>query len=213
MISLRKTTPALALFFAARLLCDRTASANGRFPRAERLLESPTDPNQLYLAATYGLLHTEDRGRHWHLVCEAAFSLQPFFTGDPLLALAGDESLLVDVQNGLSVSRDRGCDWRPSLGFSTTSQQWFPDFTVAASPGRPIYVVTATVSDGGAPDFRLQKSTDNGATWNAMGARLPAYAVLTVEVDPTNPRHIYATGLADASDAPNTGLFLVSTDE
>jgi hypothetical protein len=59
----------------------------------------------------------------------------------------------------------------------------------------------------------LQKSTDNGATWNAIGARLPAYAVLTVEVDPTNPRHIYATGLADASDAPNTGLFLVSSDE
>ena len=35
---------------------ERPALANGRFPRAQRLLEDNGNPERLVLAATYGLL-------------------------------------------------------------------------------------------------------------------------------------------------------------
>src|SRR6185436_9479453 len=94
--------------------------ANGRFPRAERLVENRNDPNQIDLAATYGLLATSDRGRTWHHICEASFSLQDTYLGDPILDLTGNQSLLVGVQARLNVSRDGGCQWTQVLGGGTT---------------------------------------------------------------------------------------------
>jgi hypothetical protein len=212
MTSVGRATSILTVLCAA-VLVPAAASANGRFPRAERLLESPTDPNKLYLAATHGIVVTEDRGHNWRLVCDAAFSFLPYYTGDPLLSLTGDESLLVGVQAALSISRDRGCDWKVSLGLSCASKAWFTDFTVAPSAGHPIYVVATTFPDGGPPESRLQKSIDDAATWQPIGNPLPAFWVLSLEVDPTNPHHLYATGLTDGTDHPDTGIFMVSIDE
>src|SRR5437764_1290449 len=110
-----KTTCVASAFIGASVLFASTALANGRFPRAERLIESPTDPNTLYIAATFGILVTSDRGKNWYYVCENAFSFQDMYTGDPVLSLTGDESLLVGVQNGLNISHDRGCDWKQAL--------------------------------------------------------------------------------------------------
>ena len=56
-----------------------SASANGRFPRAQRVFETPGRPERLVIQATYGLLFTEDRGKNWSYACDAAFSFQnPF---------------------------------------------------------------------------------------------------------------------------------------
>src|SRR6476619_4393781 len=94
---------------------SRGAMANGRFPRAEHLVESPSDANKLYLSATYGLLATNDRGRNWYHVCESAFAFQTMYTGDPVFGLTGNESLLIGVQSNVSVSTDGGCDWKQTL--------------------------------------------------------------------------------------------------
>jgi hypothetical protein len=47
---------------AAATLASGEASANGRFPRAERLLQDPFDASHLILGATFGLLVTRDTG-------------------------------------------------------------------------------------------------------------------------------------------------------
>ena len=38
------------------------------------------------MAATFGLLVTEDRGKNWYTICEQAFALR-FLEGDPLLEI------------------------------------------------------------------------------------------------------------------------------
>src|SRR6266511_3800152 len=99
-----KTSAALTTAMAT-MIAATSASANGRFPRAERLIEHPSDPNTLYLAATYGLLVTHDRGCSWYHVCESAFAYLMQYTGDPILTLASDGALVVGTQSNVTVSR------------------------------------------------------------------------------------------------------------
>src|SRR5215831_15359684 len=91
------------VFGAAVLFLSSAAQANGRFPRAQRLVEDPNNANRLALAATFGLVITSDRGRNWYHVCEAGFSGQATYNGDPLLAVIPGGPFLVDVQSNLSM--------------------------------------------------------------------------------------------------------------
>ena len=82
------------------VLASGYANANGRFPRAQRLLEDPRDPGRLVLGATYGLLVTADRGASWRYVCEAAY---------------GERDLSVDALTALSA---KARCWPGSIGVS-----------------------------------------------------------------------------------------------
>jgi hypothetical protein len=189
---------------AATMMFSATANANGRFPRAMRLVEDSVDPNRLSLAATFGMVVTSDRGKNWYHICESAFSLQDTYNGDPLLSVLPSGGLLVDVQSSLNVSNDRGCAWTPTLGSST---QTIADFTVSpSSPNLVIAVVTSFA--GGIATTRLQQSTDGGVTWAVVGTPLPVPLVYTVDVDHADPTHIYATGLSSTG----AGVFLSSTN-
>ncbi|HKQ70831.1 MAG TPA: hypothetical protein VJT73_15900 [Polyangiaceae bacterium] len=183
---------------------ERESLANGRFPRAQRLIESPTDANRLTIAATYGLLTTSDRGKTWYHVCETAFSFNDMYTGDPLLGLTNDESLLLSAESTISVSHDRGCQWTSTFG---SAEQSVIDFSQASSNRNDVVAVVATYQNNTTVN-RLQESTDGGATWKAIGAALPVRQVYTVDLDPKDPTHIYATGL----DASEMGVFLTSVD-
>src|SRR5262245_425109 len=73
----RLSRSALRAFGTASLLLATplvasTAWGNGRFPRAQRLVESATDPKLLALYGTYGLIVSSDSGGTWNHVCEAA---------------------------------------------------------------------------------------------------------------------------------------------
>src|SRR3954467_13313133 len=162
----------LALALAAAATCvSGVAFANGRFPRAERLVEAPGDPDRLVLAATYGLLTTRDRGASWRYVCEKAFSLQDIaFLGDPLVDFSGGD-LFAGVQSSLNVSRDDGCRFDRSLA---DPHQIVEDFTIVRASGALLAIVQAT--DG--TSSHLDESTDRGVTWNAVGGALPANVVL-----------------------------------
>ena len=49
-------------------------------------------------------------------------------------------------------------------------------------------------------------------TWKPIGTPLPLAQLNTVDVDPTDPTHIYATGLSATTDELNTGVFVSSTN-
>jgi hypothetical protein len=200
----------LPVSLAATVLAS-TASANSRFPRAERLIENPADSNKLYLAATYGLMVTSDRGMNWYHVCEAAFSFQTGYTGDPVVMLTGAGSLLASSQSSLQVSTDEGCDWKQTLMGPASPKQTYFDFTISPSAGHTIITVSTSYETAG-PVNTLQESTDNGLTWKAVGTPLPVVVLNTVDVDPTNPAHVFATGLTTADDTPDSGVFLESMD-
>src|SRR5579864_8846068 len=95
----------LILAVVACLFHSTTVFANGRFPHSRRLLEDPSDPRHLLLAATYGILTTWDRGQHWYDFCEALFAGDSAYISDPLVDLVGGSgdagtplAALVDVQ-------------------------------------------------------------------------------------------------------------------
>src|SRR5258708_366690 len=179
------------------------ARANSRFPRAQHLVESPSDPNRLTIAATFGLLTTSDRGKNWYHICETAFSLQDNLNLDVLLALTADESMVVGVQSSLNVSHDHGCQWATSL---QAPKQTIADFTVAKSNANTVVAVITTYVDGGTINV-INESVDGGKTWKTVGTPLPAQFLYSIDVDPKDPTHIYATGLSKGA-----GVFLYSSD-
>jgi len=166
------------------------------------LLEDPTNPNGLALAATYGILTTADRGGSWYHVCEASFADLQTYTGDPLLDFTNDGLLLVGVQSTLNASRD-GCEWRPTLGGGGST--YVVDYTVVRAELATVVALVANYHDG-TVDFSLWKSTDGAENWNLLGA-VPAENAYTLDVDPADPTRIYVTTLDN-----NVGQLLRSND-
>ncbi len=185
------------------ILSSTPAFANGRFPRAERLIENPGDANQLAIAGTYGILTTSDRGRSWYHVCEASFSLKDGYLGDPLLDVRSDQSWWVGVQTSLNISRDRGCNWKSVLRGDSV---FVIDDTFAKTEPSVAFALLANY-EGGAITYSLQQSNDDGTTWTVVGQNIPAETVYTIDVDPRDATHLYATALVD-----DIGRFLSSTD-
>jgi hypothetical protein len=96
------------LVLSGAILSAPSAFANGRFPRAQRLIESATDTNLLALYGTYGLVVTTDAGKSWSHVCEAATGT---YTGeDPLLEILPDGKIVANAQAALVRSGKSWCD-------------------------------------------------------------------------------------------------------
>jgi hypothetical protein len=183
------------------------AHANGRFPRAQRLVEDPGDANHLLLAATFGLVTTTDRGQNWYEDCEASFAGDDTYSGDPILERVAGGALVVDVQSEINRSAD-GCGWVPTLGSSqTAATETFEDFAVDHT-GTTI-VALATHLASGVTTIHVEQSTDAGATWAQVGTAVPASLVYTIDLDPTDTSHLFVTGL---SPADGSGVLLSSND-
>jgi MYXO-CTERM domain-containing protein len=186
------------------------ARANGRFPRGEHVIEYPSDPNRLLLAATYGLLNTSDGGKNWYYVCESAFSLEPMtpgYTGDPLLAVTADDSLLADVQSRITRSSDAACNWAKAF---EESGKAVDDIAVAPSNRNIVVALVRTVATSA---IQVYESTDSGTTWAPIGTPLTTIKLgTTIDVDPKDPTHLMVTGLTDFTPDVDTGAFLNSTN-
>ena len=183
------------------------ALANGRFPRAQQLLEDPAEPAHLILAATYGLLVTEDRGRHWHYVCEAAYG-EPDLTADALLGLTEQGALLAGIYSGVSRALRSPCELQRTLG--QNNREAVPDFAVVrAHAGQVVAIFTRLLPDGSF-EHQLYRSQDDGVTWQAVGELLPALlrTPLTVDVAPSDENRVYLSGL----DVDGAGVLLRSDD-
>src|SRR5258706_9450357 len=149
-----------ALWATAFLAAPSSALGNGRFPRSERLLENAGDPRALTLAATYGILRTKDGGSSWYHLCEASFSLEDAYLGDPIVDFTTGGTMLVGVQTSLNLSRDDGCDWTVALGDATT----FVVDQAVAKTGPPWIVALIGTFENGAIVYSLRQSNDEGRT-------------------------------------------------
>jgi hypothetical protein len=183
--------------------------ANGRFPRAQRVIETPSHPEKLVIAATYGLLVTEDRGTNWSYVCDAAFTFQTQFASDVVLGLTANGSMLLGVQKSVTRSTDRGCDFTKVLEPPGSSS--IDDFTMTAT-NRDEVLALFTTFENGKNTIRLQESKDGGQTWTVIGAPIPGGLAYTIDVDPTNAQHIYVTAANLTLDPNEPALFITSSD-
>ena len=196
-----------ASLLTAALAVSTAAAANGRFPRAERLLEAPGNPQQLTLAATFGLLLTQDGGASWRHVCEASFADTDLQT-DPVIALSSDGVLLAGIYASVARASSDACDFQKTLGHS--NREAVPDFTLAASvPGR---VLAAQVSllEGGTSENQLYWSDNDAKSWAKLGSTLPSSirTVATIDVAPSDAERVYVSGL----NADGAGVLLRSDD-
>jgi photosystem II stability/assembly factor-like uncharacterized protein len=198
--------------FAVACASSQSARANGRFPSAGQLVVSPSNPTHLVLRTTFGILISNDTGQNWDWLCEKAVGYGAAVE-DPSIAISGDDSLLVATFEGLAVSPDHGCSWSfrdHDSGLSlTTDVAIHPD-----TPANAIALVSqfaSTLSDGGFTYTNaVYGSTDNGATWNALGPNLDnSFVAETLDAAKSDPKRIYVSGIGGQGTNAE-GVFLES---
>jgi hypothetical protein len=181
------------------------AQANGRFPRAERLLEDPDDAQHLILAATYGLLQTNDGGESWYQICESSFGIFAA-SADPLLELSS-AGVLGGLAQGVTLSEDGGCDFQTVLG---GGKQATPDISVDKSDRSRVLGLVKVTGDDSAISSELHESLDGGRMFTKVGPSLTASFdfPFTVDSAPSEPQRVYVSGVSGS----NVGQILRSDD-
>lgn len=202
---------------ALALLTAPDARANGRFPAANQIVFSPTDPNLLVLRTTFGILFSHDGGVTWLWLCEDVLGISSAAVGDPVLALTVGSVVAGPGQmNGLFVSRDTGCNWSSAGG--SLEGQLIKDLVV--KPGAPDVVLALTSTYGlsagaeGGPGYsqEVDTSPDDGMSWSALGSPLdPSASATSIELAASDTDRIYVSAIRGANETRTASLF-VSTD-
>lgn len=184
-----------------------TAQANGRFPQANQLVKSPTDPTRVALRATFGLLWSRDSGQSFHWICEEA---NGFVNGsDPGVAIMADGSLSVAGFFGLARTSDEHCSYQFVGG--ALEKQYTVDIAAYASDPKSAVLVTATQSAGSA-FVQVFETNDNGKTWSPVGVPVGSDVIATtVEVADTRRERLYVGGSV-VQDGKRRGVIARSDD-
>ena len=206
--------PSLALVSGALLFASSPAAANGRFPAANQIVFSPTDPDLIVLRASYGVLPSHDNGATWQFLCEESFGVGLTALTNPPIELT-NHSLLAGTSQGLNVSPDVGCNWScvPAVaGQTVVDLAVRPD-----SPGQAVALTgTFVVQEDSGQEIatsQIFETNDDGASWTALGIPIdPLVSVTTVDVTKTDPNRIYVSGTRGFGLQRTASLF-VSTDD
>jgi hypothetical protein len=185
------------------LAITTAASANGRFPLANHLVQDPKDPQHIVLRTTYGIVQTSDHGKSWNWVCEQV----PGYSGsfDPAVDVSNSGRVMVGLFDDLATSADRGCTFAKVGGI--LQKQYVIDLAVA---GGTSFVLTSTGLGDAGFHVIVGESAD-GATWTQAGVDLPSdFNSETIEIAPSRLDRIYASGIVGVS--PRTGVIEKSDD-
>ncbi|XXX71747.1 hypothetical protein WMF30_29290 [Sorangium sp. So ce134] len=167
------------------------ARANGRYPTAGQILVDPADPEHIVVRATYGVLTTHDGGERWSWICEAAIGYSGF--EDPMLVVTADGSILAGLFDGLSATRDRGCDWQIAEG--ALAQRNIVDLSIDRADPASVLLLGSSVMASDAILTQVWASKDDGRTWTQAGADFPStFLGVTLDGAPSDPRRIYVSG-------------------
>lgn len=193
---LRRLLAALAPLVTA-LAASPPALANGRYPAAGQIVVDPSNPDNIVVRATYGILSSRDAGESWGWICEGAIGYGGI--EDPMMGITADGTLLAGIFKGLSISRDSGCSWMFAGGGLT--ERYVTDLSVEkVDPSRAVVIVSNGI---GPSEFltQLWESPDNGFTWTQAGVDLPSsFLGLTVDVAPSDTQRVYVSGRYGPAD-------------
>lgn len=192
-------------------LVSAPALANGRFPRAQQVLEDPKDPSQLFLRTTYGVLKTTDAGKSWFWICEQAIGYGG--TEDPALGLTDNGTLLAGVFDGLAVSPDTGCSW--SFVGGELADRFVVDVSVERADRTRALAMISMGQGNGVFLNQLHRTTDAGTSWAKLGSDLAQDLLgLTLDPAPSDPTRIYVSALEFTPDGgAGKGVLLRSADD
>src|SRR5688572_26928017 len=173
-----RSTAACALGALAVALVASTAAANGRFPRAQRLIQDQQNPDVMALYGTYGLLITRDAGASWRHVCEAATGA--YAGEDSLLEIMADDRIVLRTDTGLARSDASFCGYDAVLGSATEALQ---DITRDSASPNGLLGLSTSLGDDGVFVSRLSSSTDGGGTFTPLGNVPPDVLELGLTLD------------------------------
>jgi photosystem II stability/assembly factor-like uncharacterized protein len=202
-----------AIAAAVTFLAVRPASANGRFPASNQIIFSPTNENIIVGRATWAVLPSTDNGKTWGYLCEDTLALPGAASfEDPEIGLTANNAIIAGLSvptPGLDVSNDLGCNWN-CIGGPLANQQ-IADVVVRPDLPHQVLAVTGTsntIADG-ATASQVYQSTDDGATWTALGSPLdPTVTVATIDVVNGDPNRIYVSGTRAYNTARTASLFV-----
>jgi hypothetical protein len=168
------------------------AAANGRFPRAQRLIQDQESPELMALYGTYGLLVTRDAGASWRHVCEGATGT--YAGEDSLLEIMAEERIVLRTETGLSRSDASLCSYTTVLGSTADVLQ---DITRDSQSRNGLLSLTTALGAGGVFVSSLSASTDGGLTFTPLASVAPDVLELglTLDVAANQPELIYVSGL------------------
>lgn len=193
--------PGAGLALALALGAPREASANGAFPSSGQVLVDPTDPQRIWVRTSYGFAKTIDGGESFQLVCEDGVGYS--FGFHPHAALSATGAIFMGLSDGLAIGRGDTCAFQraPELeGSYIVDVSMGPD-------GRAI--VVAVPPNGG--QAQVFASTDDLATWQALGAPLPeGMSPFTLDAAPSDPDVLYVSGTL--GNPQPLGVLLSSSD-
>ncbi|MCS6902538.1 MAG: hypothetical protein NZX77_22610, partial [Polyangiaceae bacterium] len=187
------------------------ALANGRFPAANQLVVHPTDPQQILVRVTFGVLLSRDGGQSFSWICEKAVGYGG--VQDPAVALTSNGSLLIAAFEGLAISHDGGC----SFAFVKEAEKEFV-IDVAVDKGNPSSAVAVTSTGKGGLTFNVQvlETTDAGSTWSLIGTPIdPALLAETIDPAPSRKQRLYVSGFSSVivdGKQIRSGALMVSDD-
>lgn len=190
---------------SALLFVGTLASANGRFPRAQRLIQSSDVPAVMSLYGTYGLIVTQDAGKTWNHVCEAATGT--YMGEDPLLEILPGTKIVARTETALVASQSSWCDFRSILGNGADSVS-----DITRDPMQPNGIVALLGSYDKTAGFssRIVQTTDAGKTWSTP-VSIPSASIgqgLSLDLAPSGSGRLYVTGL----DPTGKGTIVTSSD-
>ncbi|WP_437515100.1 WD40/YVTN/BNR-like repeat-containing protein [Sorangium sp. So ce1099] len=193
--SRRRALSAAALLSVAAVAAP--ALANGRFPAAGQIATHPSDPSRLLVRATYGLLTSQDGGERWRWICEPVVGFGD--NEDPMLAFLADGTIIAGVFDGLSASKNGGCDW--SFAPGDLLDRYVIDLSAdRADPSRAVLVVSTGLGSGRFLT-QLWETSDNADTWTKAGVDLPEdFLAHTVDAAPSRRERVYVSGRFGAPD-------------
>jgi hypothetical protein len=173
-------------------LVTSSAAANGRFPRAQRLIQDQQSPELMALYGTYGLLVTRDAGASWRHVCEAATGT--YAGEDSLLEIMAEERIVLRTETGLSRSDASLCSYSTVLGSATEVLQ---DITRDSQSPNGLLSLSTALGAGGVFVSSLSSSSDGGLTFTPLAGVAPDVLELglTLDVATNQPELIYLSGL------------------
>ena len=194
---------ALGLFCRAHV-----GHANGRYPKADQLVIAQGDAASLTVRATFGFLVSRDSGKNWDWICERAIG----YSGvqDPTIGVMEGGTLIASLAEGIARSTDQGCSW----GFSEATLSDSPVIDLTVQRDAPSHAL-ALLWDAQKVGYssRFLASDDNGRSFVPYGRPIdPSVLVVTLDVAPSNPSRVYASGTRSV-DGVRTGLLFRSDDD
>ncbi|HET6147071.1 MAG TPA: hypothetical protein VFH68_06025 [Polyangia bacterium] len=148
-------------------VAPRRARANEAFPNSLGLLLPPDRPDEIILAATFGIVLSEDAGQTWTYTCEHLGNFG-MTIGQYQLGAVPRDRLFALTDKSFLYSDDRSCTWASAQGMVTGKPlfDYFPD------PGNPDRVWAARGPDlpdaGTNQAYSILESTDGGATFGTV---------------------------------------------